>query len=106
MKIGFFDSGIGGLTVLKEAIKILPNEDYIYYADTVNAPYGTKLRETVRKHIFTAVEFLSTLGVDILVIACNTATSVAANELRSNYFFPIVGMEPAVKPAIEKKQRT
>lgn len=102
MRIGFFDSGIGGLTVLKEALKVLPNEAYIYYADTVNAPYGTKPRETVKKHIFNAVEFLSALKVEMLVIACNTATSVAAKELRDNYNFPIIGMEPAVKPAIEK----
>lgn len=101
-KIGFFDSGIGGITVLYEALKILPNEDYIYYADTLNVPYGPKSKDEVKKHIFDAVEFIVNQGVKAIVIACNTATSVAIEELRSKYGIPIIGMEPAVKPAIEK----
>lgn len=101
-KIGFFDSGIGGITVLYEALKILPNEDYIYYADTLNVPYGPKSKEEVKKYIFDAVEFIVNQGVKAIVIACNTATSVAIKDLRSKYSIPIIGMEPAVKPAIEK----
>ena len=61
-KIGFFDSGIGGITVLYDALKILPNEDYIYYADTLNVPYGPKSKEEVKKHIFDAVEFIINQG--------------------------------------------
>lgn len=100
MKIAFFDSGIGGLTVLKEAIRLLPFHDYIYYADTQNVPYGTKAKDEVRTFIFDAVNFISRLDVSALVLACNTATSVAVADLRSQYRFPIIGMEPAVKPAV------
>lgn len=102
MKIGIFDSGIGGLTVLKEALRILPGESYLYYADSANVPYGPKDKETVRKYIFDAVAFMAFRGVKALVIACNTATSIAAEDLRREYSFPILGMEPAVKPAIGK----
>ncbi len=102
MNIGFFDSGIGGLTVLNEALKILPYEDYIYYADVLHVPYGTKPKEDVRKYIFEAVNFLSKQNIKALVIACNTATSIAVDDLRCEFDFPIIGMEPAVKPAIEK----
>lgn len=102
-KIAFFDSGIGGLTVLKEALKILPEEDYIYFADVDNVPYGTKPKETVKKLVFDAVNFLANQNIKILVLACNTATSVAVADLRREFSFPIVGMEPAVKPALEKK---
>jgi len=98
--IAFFDSGIGGLTVLKNAIRELPNYDYIYYADTKNAPYGVKTKECVRKHAFEAVDFIAKQDVKALVIACNTATSVAITDLRHNYQFHVVGMEPAVKPAV------
>ncbi len=102
MSIGVFDSGIGGLTVLKEAAKELPWEDYLYYADTRHVPYGTKLKNQVRGYIFEAVEFLAKQGVEALIVACNTATSIAINDLRERYDFPIIGMEPAVKPAVEK----
>ena len=102
MKIGFFDSGIGGLTVLNESLKMLPNEDYIYYADVLHVPYGTKPKEEVRKYVFEAVTFLSNQNIKALVIACNTATSIAVDNLRCEFDFPIIGMEPAVKPAIEK----
>jgi glutamate racemase len=100
LPIAFFDSGIGGLTVLKTAIAKLPEEHYIYYADTKNVPYGTKPREEIIRFIFDAVEFLASHRIKILVVACNTATSAAINELRATYDFPIIGMEPAVKPAI------
>lgn len=101
MNIAFFDSGIGGLTVLKSAIALLPYENYIYYADTKNVPYGTKTKEEIKKFIFNAVDFLAGKNIKILVVACNTATSAAINDLRKIYKFPIVGMEPAIKPAIE-----
>jgi len=102
MSIGVFDSGIGGLTVLKEAIRVLPHEDYLYYADTRHVPYGTKPKDEVRGYIFDAVDFIADKGVEALVIACNTATSIAINDLRKRHSFPIIGMEPAVKPAVLK----
>ncbi len=100
MKIGFFDSGIGGLSVLHQALKFLPNEDYLFYADTLHVPYGEKPKEEVRKYIFEAVDFIANQGVKALVIACNTATSIAVKDLREKYDFPIIGIEPAVKPAV------
>ncbi|RPK05449.1 Glutamate racemase [Bacillus subtilis] len=102
MKIGFFDSGIGGMSVFYEAIKVLPYEDYIFYADTLNVPYGEKSKIEVREYIFNAVEFLAAQNIKALVIACNTATSIAVEDLRRHFDFPIIGIEPAVKPAIKK----
>lgn len=106
MSIGIFDSGVGGITVLKEALKLLPFEDYIYYADTLHVPYGTKSKEEIKEYIFEAAEFLAQQGIKILVVACNTATSIAVRELRLKYDFPVVGMEPAVKPAVEKNGKS
>lgn len=104
LKIGFFDSGIGGITVLNEALKMLPNEEYVYYADSINAPYGIKPKEVVKKYIYNVVQFLISKNVDVLVIACNTATSIAVKELRQVYDIPIIGMEPAVKYAVEHNE--
>jgi glutamate racemase len=101
MNIGFLDSGIGGLTVLREAIKALPHENFIYYADTLHVPYGTKPKEEAKRYIFEAVSFLAEQGIKALVIACNTATIIAINDLREKYSFPIIGIEPAIKPAVE-----
>ncbi len=106
MKIGFFDSGIGGLTVLSEAIKRLPAHEYLYYADTLHAPYGPKPKEEVRKYVLDAIDFLVQQGAQIIVIACNTATSIAIKDLRTTYSLPIIGMEPAVKPAIQLGDET
>jgi len=100
MNIGFFDSGIGGLTVLAETRKLLPKENYAYYADTAHAPFGTKTRQEVHGYVMNAVDFLVKQHMDIIVIACNTATSIAIEDLRARYSIPIVGMEPAVKPAV------
>ncbi|WP_145328871.1 glutamate racemase [Paenibacillus xylanexedens] len=100
-KIAFFDSGIGGLTVLHTALQQFPEESYIYYADTLHVPYGTKPADEVRRYIFACVEAIIREQVDAIVIACNTATSLAVNDLRSMYDIPIIGMEPAVKPAVE-----
>ena len=99
MKIGFFDSGIGGLTVLNRAMKEMCGE-FIYYADTDNVPYGEKTKDEIRGFSDRAVDFLANQGAEIIVIACNTATSAAAGFLRGKYSMPIIGMEPAVKPAI------
>ena len=102
--IGVFDSGIGGLTVLKKIMEILPNEKYIYYADVDNVPYGTKDKNKVKEYINKAIEFLVSKNVKAIVIACNTATSIAANDLRKKYNIPIVGIEPAAKPAVENRR--
>ncbi|EKY29789.1 glutamate racemase [Clostridium celatum] len=100
--IGFLDSGVGGLSVMKEAIKIMPNENYIYFGDSKNAPYGVKSTKEIRDLTFKAVEFLISKGIKGLVVACNTATSAAVRELRTVYpDMPLVGIEPAIKPAVE-----
>lgn len=100
MRIGFFDSGVGGATVLARAQASMPEEDFLYYADTLHVPYGEKPKGEVRGYIFDAVEEMVAEGIKALVIACNTATSIAAGSLREKYSFPIIGMEPAVKPAV------
>ena len=102
MPIGFLDSGLGGLSVLREALKIMPNENYIYFGDSKNAPYGTKSTKEIRDLTFKTVEFLLEKGAKGIVVACNTATSAAVAELRLAYpDIPLVGIEPAIKPAVE-----
>ncbi len=101
LPIGVFDSGVGGISVLAEAIKTLPSEEFVYYADTLHSPYGTKDEDVVRSLSLKAAEFLSLLGIKSMVVACNTATGAAINEIRRMYSFPVIGMEPALKPAVE-----
>lgn len=102
LPIGFMDSGLGGISVLRKAIKIMPAEDFIYYGDSMNAPYGTKKQEVIRHLTFQVVEHLLEQGIKGLVVACNTATSAAVRQLRIMYpDLSIVGIEPAVKPAVE-----
>lgn len=101
MKIGFFDSGIGGLSVLHQVLQTLPAEDYIFYADTDHVPYGEKTNEEILLYTDQAMTFLKEHGCKAVVIACNTATSVAAPFLREKYDFPIVGIEPAVRLALK-----
>lgn len=105
MKIAIFDSGIGGLTVLHQAMQQMPEEDYLYYADILHVPYGTKTKEEIISYVDEAAAFIAEQGVKALVIACNTATSVAIAELRQKYSFPIIGMEPAVKPAVKHSHK-
>lgn len=104
MRIGVLDSGVGGATVLAEALRRLPGEDYLYYADTRHVPYGEKSKDEVRGYILEGVERMLEYGMKALVIACNTATSIAAADLRKQYAFPIIGMEPAVKPAVLRNE--
>ena len=85
MKTAFFDSGIGGLSVLHHAMKILPNEDFIFFADKDNVPYGTKTKEQVLKYVDDAFKFLISQNVDAIVVACNTATSVAVRKMREKF---------------------
>ncbi len=103
LPIGVFDSGIGGISVLAEIIKILPHEEFIYYADTLHSPYGSKSEDVVRSLSIKAAEFLSRRGIKSLVVACNTATCAAIAEIRKMFSFPVIGMEPAIKPAVESK---
>ncbi len=100
--IGVFDSGVGGLSVLLQLVGCMPNEDYIYLGDRKNAPYGTRSVEEVRAFAAENAERLLELGAKCLVIACNTATAATAEYLRKKHSgVPIVGIEPAVKPAAE-----
>lgn len=100
--IGFFDSGVGGISVLKKAMEILPHEDFIYFGDSRNAPYGDKDVETIKGLSFHAVDFLLSMNCKSIVVACNTATSVAIEEMREKYpDLPIIGIEPALKVAID-----
>lgn len=99
-KIGVLDSGFGGLSVLSEMAREYPDADYIYYGDLLNSPYGDKSREKVLHLTEDIVQYFLHEAVDAVLIACNTATSAAAIELRSRYSLPIFGMEPAIKPAI------
>lgn len=102
LPIGFMDSGLGGLSVLKEELRLLPYEDFIYYGDSANAPYGEKSTEEIKRLTFSVTERLTEQGIKGLVVACNTATAAAVRELRRIYpQMPIVGIEPAVKPAYE-----
>lgn len=105
-KIGMFDSGIGGLTILKELKKLLPNEDYIYYADSKNNPYGEKSDEELMKIVTNIVEYLISRDVKIIVIACNTATTRCIKKLRLMYpNIPFVGTEPAIKVACDNNYK-
>lgn len=103
--IGVFDSGVGGISVLKEAVKLLPNEDFIFFGDSKNAPYGVKSVEQVYQLSKKIVTDFIKQDVKAIVIACNTATSAAAKRLRAEYpDLPIIGLEPALKPAVLAKE--
>jgi glutamate racemase len=98
--IGVFDSGVGGLTVLKEIAGILPDEELIYLGDTARVPYGTKSPETVCRYALEAADFLVGLGVKMLVVACNTASAVALPALQAKYDIPVIGViEPGARRA-------
>ncbi len=97
--IGVFDSGIGGTSIWSEIHDLLPNEDSIYLADSKNAPYGQKSKEEIIALCIKNTEFLLNLNCKIIVVACNTATTNAIEELRVKYDVPFVGIEPAIKPA-------
>ncbi len=99
--IGFFDSGLGGASVLREAVRMLPNENYIYYGDDANAPYGDKTYSEIARLTQKSVAALISSGVKAIVIACNTATATCIDSLRREFTLPIVSMEPAIKPACQ-----
>lgn len=97
--IGIMDSGVGGISVLRKAVELLPHENFIYYGDNANAPYGPRPLEEIRTLCAEAIGQLLNRDVKALVIACNTATSAYASILRATATMPVIGMEPAVKPA-------
>ena len=102
--IGVFDSGVGGIGTLAALRRELPDESFLFYGDTANAPYGTKSRDEVMGCINRIMAHLLEKDVKAVVIACNTATAVAAAELRARYDLPIIGIEPALKPASEVRR--
>lgn len=103
--ICFFDSGIGGSTILKEVVKLLPKENYVYYADSKNNPYGNKTKEELFNIVSNAVDNLLKYDPKLIVCACNTATEVVLNDIRKKYpNITFVGTEPAVKVVHDKYQ--
>ncbi|MBZ5647301.1 MAG: glutamate racemase [Acidobacteriia bacterium] len=106
--IGVFDSGVGGLTVLKELVRLIPDADYLYFGDTARLPYGSKSPETVAKFALEAVRFLQEHGAEYMVIACNTASALALEAIKSAVKIPVVGViEPgAERAAIATLHRT
>lgn len=100
--IGIFDSGVGGLTVLREIVRALPQEDTIYFGDTARVPYGTKSPETVARYAHEITSFLVRRDIKLLVVACNTASAVALNGLKRQFSIPVVGViEPGARRAVE-----
>lgn len=97
--IGVFDSGVGGLSVVRQLLTELPQESLIYYADSERAPYGNKKKEEVIRFSQNISEFLQANRAKLIVVACNTATGIAISHLRNTFSIPFVGMEPAIKPA-------
>ena len=101
--IAFFDSGLGGISVLRETVRLLPEENYLYYGDSLHAPYGVKSEAQIQALSLAAAEHLVSAGDKAIVVACNTATAAAANTLRAEFpDVPIIGTEPALKPAVER----
>ncbi|MCD6346510.1 MAG: glutamate racemase [Bacteroidales bacterium] len=99
--IGVFDSGVGGLSVLTEIVSLLPNESIVYYADSAHNPYGLHQASEIIEYSEAIVNFLLSKSVKLIVVACNTATGIAIHHLRDTFGLPFVGMEPAIKPAVQ-----
>jgi glutamate racemase len=97
--IGIFDSGVGGTSIWKEVVKLLPDKDTLYLADSANAPYGEKSKEAILQLSIKNTEYLLEQGCKLIIVACNTATTNAIDYLRANYPVPFIGIEPAIKPA-------
>lgn len=102
--IGVFDSGVGGISILREIRRQLPSEDLIYVADSEHAPYGDKPAGFVRERSEAIARFLAGQGAKAIVVACNTATGIAVDDLRTQFALPIVAIEPAVKPAVTRSR--
>lgn len=101
--IGLLDSGLGGITILEEVRTLLPNENYLYYGDSLYNPYGEKTKEEVTKRVKWIIEHLLEKGCKMIIIACNTATAEAIDEMRKTFFVPIVGTFPALKVAMDQE---
>jgi glutamate racemase len=102
MKIGVFDSGVGGLTVLKALREELPSVDFFYLGDTARVPYGGKSKETIQRYSLECAEFLLSFGIELLVVACNTASAYALELLRESLTVPVVGVvQPGVEQALK-----
>lgn len=100
--IGIFDSGVGGLTVMREVMEQLPFEDIIYLGDTARIPYGSKSEQTIRKYSYQCSSFLKSKNVKTIVIACNTASSIALDHLKDNFDIPIIGViDPGARSAAQ-----
>lgn len=99
--IAVFDSGVGGISVLQHIHALLPNEQLLYVADSLHAPYGNKSPEEIQSRCINISDFLISKNAKAIVVACNTATAAAIDMMREKYALPIIGMEPAVKPAAE-----
>jgi len=102
--IGVFDSGVGGLSILDESLRQLPNHDYIYLADSANAPYGEKSSDWIAARSLVLCKYLADQGCDAIVVACNTATAEAIQQIRASLTIPVVGVEPGIKPASMQSQ--
>lgn len=98
-KIGLFDSGVGGLTVLKELIASMPHESYVYFGDTARFPYGGKSQDTIIRYSIENSAFLIDQGVELIAVACHTATSLALDTLQNTFSIPVLGV---IEPAVEK----
>ena len=104
-RIGVFDSGFGGLTVLRELKTYLPEADYLYFGDTAHLPYGAKSVRTVAKYAIASARFLESRGIELLVVACNTATALALDEIKSAVRIPVIGVvEPGAERAASKSK--
>jgi len=104
--IGVFDSGVGGLSILDEALRQLPNHDYLYFADSANAPYGEKPPEWIAERSLAVCQSLAEAGCEAIVVACNTATAEAIQHIRATLqTIPIIGVEPGIKPAALQSQK-
>ena len=101
--VGVFDSGVGGISVLKELVREVPDENYLFFGDSLHAPYGEKTPAEIRSLTMNSIDRLADAGVKAIVIACNTATSAAVAQVRRKYQqkLPVIGIEPAIKPAAE-----
>ena len=105
LPVAVFDSGVGGVSVLRELVKLMPLEDFFYFGDSLHAPYGTKKTEEVRELTLENIKRMARRGIKGIVVACNTATSAAIGALRERYTrIPVVGIEPALKPAVMEKK--
>ena len=99
--VGVLDSGVGGVYVLRQAVRLMPRENFLFYGDLGHAPYGSRPTEEIRKISMDAARYLVDQGVKALLVACNTATSAAVETMRAEFSIPVVGVEPALKPAVE-----